>query len=348
LLVTGTLFFVPSSIIFTPDLPTVRQANDSRLMTPFKNRVTELFGIEYPIIQAGMIWASGWRLASAVSNAGGLGIIGSGSMYPDVLKEHIQKCKSATSRSFGVNVPLLYPDIDKHIQIIIDEGVKIVFTSAGNPKTWTGILKEKGITVVHVVSSSKFAMKSEEAGCDAVVAEGFEAGGHNGREETTTMVLIPAVVSAVKIPVIAAGGIANGRQMLAAMVLGAEGVQMGSRFVASEEASSHINFKDKVIRSEEGDTKLTLKQLTPVRMMKNEFFKEIQQAELRGATIEELAALLGRARAKKGMFEGDLEQGELEIGQVSSLLNNILPASEIVKNVWKEFMSGLADPLKKL
>lgn len=314
----------------------------------FSNRVTRLFNIEYPIIQAGMIWTSGWRLASAVSNAGGLGLIGSGSMYPDVLKEHIQKCKSATSRPFGINVPLLYPDIDKHIQIIIDEEVKIVFTSAGNPKTWTKILKEKGVTVVHVVSSSKFAKKSEEAGCDAVVAEGFEAGGHNGREETTTMVLIPAVVGAVKIPVIAAGGISNGRQMLAAMVMGAEGVQIGSRFVASEEASSHIKFKDKVIHSQEGDTQLTLKQLTPVRMMKNEFFKEVQQAELRGATTEELAALLGRARAKMGMFEGNLEQGELEIGQVSALLDNILPAKEIVKNVWNEFMNGLADPVKRL
>ena len=242
-------------------------------MTPFKNRVTELFGIDYPIIQAGMIWASGWRLASAVSNAGGIGIIGSGSMYPDVLQEHIRKCKSATVHPFAVNLPLLYPDIDKHIQIIMEEGVKIVFTSAGNPKTWTGILKERGITVVHVVSSSKFAKKSEDAGCDAVVAEGFEAGGHNGREETTTMVLIPAVVNAVKIPVIAAGGIADGRQMLAAMVLGAEGVQMGSRFVASEEASSHIDFKNVVINSEEGDTQLTLKQLTPVRVIKNEFFQ---------------------------------------------------------------------------
>jgi enoyl-[acyl-carrier protein] reductase II len=317
-------------------------------MTSFKNRVTELFGIEYPIIQAGMIWASGWRLASAVSNAGGLGLIGSGSMYPDILKEHIQKCKAATSKPFGVNVPLLYPDIDKHIQIIIDEGVKIVFTSAGNPGTWTKILKEKGITVVHVVSSSKFAKKSEEAGCDAVVAEGFEAGGHNGREETTTMVLIPTVVDAVKIPVIAAGGIGNGRQMLAAMVLGAEGVQMGSRFVASDEASSHINFKDKVIHSQEGDTQLVLKQLTPVRMMKNEFFKEVQKAEQKGATVEELAALLGRARAKRGMFEGDLEQGELEIGQVCSLLDTILPANEIIKNVWKEFMNGLAEPVKKI
>ena len=302
-----------------------------------------------------MIWASGWRLASAVSNAGGLGIIGSGSMYPDVLREHIQKCKTATTRPFGVNVPLMYPDVDKQIQIIIEEGVKIVFTSAGNPKTWTGILKEKarlpdgqGITVVHVVSSSKFAKKSEDAGCDAVVAEGFEAGGHNGREETTTMVLIPAVVHAVKIPVIAAGGIAGGRQMLAAMVLGAEGVQMGSRFVASEEASSHINFKNTVINSQEGDTQLTLKQLTPVRMMKNEFFKQVQEAELKGATVEELKALLGRARAKKGMFEGNLAEGELEIGQASALLEDILPAGEIVKNVWKEFMDGLADPLKKI
>jgi enoyl-[acyl-carrier protein] reductase II len=317
-------------------------------MAPFTNRITKLFHIDYPIIQAGMIWTSGWRLASAVSNAGGLGLIGSGSMYPDVLREHIQKCKSATSFPFGVNVPLLYPDIDKHIQIIIEEGVKIVFTSAGNPKTWTTILKEKGITVVHVISSSKFAKKSEEAGCDAVVAEGFEAGGHNGREETTTMVLIPGVVNAVKIPVIAAGGIANGRQMLAAMVLGAEGVQMGSRFVASEEASSHSNFKDKIIHLQEGDTQLMLKQLTPVRMIRNEFFNKVQEAERRGATVEELVALLGRARAKKGMFEGDMEQGELEIGQVSALLNTILPAGEIVRNVWKEFMNGLADPVKKL
>jgi enoyl-[acyl-carrier protein] reductase II len=317
-------------------------------MTPFTNRITKLFHIDYPIIQAGMIWASGWRLASAVSNAGGLGLIGSGSMYPGVLKEHIQKCKAATSFPFGVNVPLLYPDIDKHIQIIIDEGVKIVFTSAGNPKTWTGILKEKGITVVHVVSSSTFAIKAAEAGCDAVVAEGFEAGGHNGREETTTMVLIPGVVNAVKIPVIAAGGIANGRQMLAAMVLGAEAVQMGSRFVASEEASSHENFKDKIIHLKEGDTQLMLKQLTPVRMIKNDFFREVQQAELRGATADELAALLGRARARKGMFEGDMEQGELEIGQVSALLDTILPAGEIVRSVWKEFMNGLADPVKML
>jgi enoyl-[acyl-carrier protein] reductase II len=313
----------------------------------FSNRITKLFGIDYPIVQAGMIWASGWRLASAVSNAGGLGLIGSGSMYPDVLKEHIQKCKSATTRSFGVNVPLLYPDIDKHIQICIEEGVKIVFTSAGNPKTWTGVLKERGITVVHVVSSSKFAKKAEEAGCDAVVAEGFEAGGHNGREETTTMVLIPSVVEAVKMPVLAAGGIVNGRQALAAMVMGAEGVQMGSRFVASEEASSHLEFKKAVIHSQEGDTILTMKQLTPVRMMKNKFFREVSQAELRGATVDELKAILGRARAKKGMFEGNLDEGELEIGQGSALLREILPAAEIVKNVWQEFEEALSNPIKK-
>jgi len=305
-----------------------------------------LFGINYPIIQAGMIWASGWRLASAVSNAGGLGLIGSGSMYPDILREHIQKCKAATVKPFGVNVPLLYPDIDKHIQIVIEEGVKIVFTSAGNPKTWTGVLKEKGITVVHVISSSKFARKSEEAGCDAVVAEGFEAGGHNGREETTTMVLIPAVVNAVKIPVIAAGGIATGRQMLAAMVMGAEGVQMGSRFVASEEASSHLEFKKAVINSTEGDTMLTLKQLTPVRMMKNKFFSEVQAAEIRGASVEELKTLLGRARAKKGMFEGQLDEGELEIGQVSANVRDILPAAKIVDEVWRDFKEALAIPIK--
>ena len=316
-------------------------------MTSFSNRITQLFAIDYPIVQAGMIWASGWRLASAVSNAGALGLIGSGSMYPDVLREHILKCRSATNRSFGVNVPLLYPDIDKHIQICIEEKVKIVFTSAGNPKTWTGVLKERGITVVHVVSSSRFAKKAEEAGCDAVVAEGFEAGGHNGREETTTMVLVPAVVNAVKIPVIAAGGIVTGRQMLAAMVLEAEAVQMGSRFVASEEASSHMNFKQAVINAQEGDTVLTMKQLTPVRVIKNKFFQEILQAELRGATVDELKTILGRARAKKGMFEGDLEEGELEIGQGSSLLDSILPAATIVKNVWKEFEEGLINPVKK-
>jgi len=313
----------------------------------FSNRITKLFDIEYPIIQAGMIWASGWRLASAVSNAGGLGLIGSGSMYPDVLREHIQKCKSATSRSFGVNVPLLYPDIDKHIQICIEEEVKFIFTSAGNPRTWTGVLKERGITVVHVVSSSKFAKKADEAGCDAVVAEGFEAGGHNGREETTTMVLIPSVVNSVKLPVLAAGGIVSGRQMLAAMILGAEGVQMGSRFVASEEASSHMDFKKAVIHSQEGDTILTMKQLTPVRMMKNKFFEEVSHAERRGATVDELKSILGRARAKKGMFEGDLENGELEIGQGSALVRDILPAAQIVKNVWQEFEEGLSNPIKK-
>ncbi len=312
----------------------------------FSNRVTQLFGIEYPVIQAGMIWASGWRLASAVSNAGGLGIIGSGSMYPDVLREHIRKCKNSTTRPFAVNVPLLYPDIDKHIQIILEEEVKFVFTSAGNPKTWSNVLKEKGVTLVHVVSSSKFAKKAEDAGCDAVVAEGFEAGGHNGREETTTMVLVPAVVEAVKIPVIAAGGIATGRQMLAAMVLGAEGVQMGSRFVASEEASSHIAFKEAVIKAEEGSTVLTMKQLTPVRLIRNKFYQQVQEAEQKGATPEELKTLLGRARAKRGMFEGDLDEGELEIGQVSSLLRSILPAGDIVKNVWKEFCEALANPLK--
>lgn len=317
-------------------------------MTGLSNRITQLFKIDYPIIQAGMIWTSGWKLASAVSNAGGLGIIGSGSMYPDVLKKHIQKCKAATVKPFGVNVPLLYPDIDKHIQIIIDEGVKIVFTSAGNPKTWTGVLKEKGITVVHVVSSSKFALKSEEAGCDAVVAEGFEAGGHNGREETTSMVLIPAVVKSVKVPVIAAGGIATGKQMLAAMVMGAEGVQMGSRFVASEEASSHINFKNTVINSFEGDTILTMKQLTPVRLIKNKFYQAIHEAEMRGASTEEIKELLGRARAKKGIFEGDLDEGELEIGQVSADLDDILPAAKIVDEVWVEFMEALANPLKKI
>ena len=313
----------------------------------FSNRVTRLFGIDRPIIQAGMIWASGWRLASAVSNAGGLGIIGAGSMYPDVLREHIRDCKAATDRPFGVNLPLLYPDIDKHVSILLEEGVKIVFTSAGNPRTWTPVLKEKGITVVHVVSSSKFARKAEEAGCDAVVAEGFEAGGHNGREETTTLVLVPAVCGAVKIPVIAAGGIATGRQMLAAMVLGAEGVQLGSRFVASEEASSHIRFKEAVIHTGEGDTQLALKRLTPVRLIKNAFYRKVEEAEARGADTEELKAILGRARAKKGMFEGDMEEGELEIGQVSCLLREILPAGRIVEDLWQEFMSGLAAPVKK-
>lgn len=310
------------------------------------NRVTQLLQIQYPIIQAGMIWASGWRLASAVSNAGGLGLIGSGSMYPDVLKEHIEKCRLATNKSFGVNVPLLYPDIDKHIEIILAQKVPVVFTSAGNPKTWTSILKKEGIKVVHVVSSSKFAQKAEEAGCDAVVAEGFEAGGHNGREETTSMVLIPAVSSAVKIPVIAAGGIATGRQMMAAMVLGAEGVQVGSRFVASEEASSHTNFKNAVITSAEGDTILTMKQLTPVRLLKNKFFTEIKNAEERCATVDEMKEILGRARAKRGMFEGDLNEGELEIGQVSALIKEIKPAAAIVEEIWKEFESLTNKPLK--
>ena len=314
-------------------------------MEKFQNRITTLFGIEYPIVQAGMVWASGWRLASAVSNAGGLGLIGSGSMYPDVLIEHIRKCKQATSKPFGVNIPLLYPDIDKHIDIVIKEGVKIIFTSAGNPATWTSVLKEKRIQVVHVVSSSKFAKKAEDSGCDAVVAEGFEAGGHNGREETTTMVLIPAVAEAVKIPVIAAGGIATGRQMMAAMVLGAEGVQVGTRFVASKEASSHDNFKQVVINSREGDTMLAMKSLVPVRLIKNKFYKEIFEAEQRGASVEELRKILGRARAKIGMFEGNLDEGELEIGQVSSLVKAVLPASEIVRTLWDEFLDAQKNPI---
>jgi len=311
-----------------------------------QNRVTKLFNIEYPIVQAGMVWASGWRLASAVSNAGALGIIGSGSMYPDTLREHIQKYKAASEKPYAVNVPLLYPDIDKHIRIIIEEKVPIVFTSAGNPKTWTGILKEKGITVVHVVSSSKFALKAQEAGCDAVVAEGFEAGGHNGREETTTMVLIPAVCAAVDIPVLAAGGIATGRQMLAAMVLGADGVQVGSRFVASPEASSHLKFKEMVIAAGEGDTQLSLKQLTPVRLMKNDFFKQVQEAEKKCASVDELEKLLGKGRAKRGMFEGNLEEGELEIGQVSAIIKNIKPAAEIVYEMYKEYEEALRQPVK--
>ncbi|MGG9970320.1 NAD(P)H-dependent flavin oxidoreductase [Ferruginibacter sp. SUN002] len=315
-------------------------------MKPFNNSITELFGISYPIIQAGMVWASGWRLSSAVSNAGGLGLIGSGSMYPDVLREHIQKCKAATQNPFGVNIPLLYPDIEKHIQTVIDEKVPVVFTSAGNPNTWTPILKQHGIIVVHVVSSSRFAQKAEAAGCDAVVAEGFEAGGHNGREETTTMVLTPAVCNTVSIPVISAGGIATGRQMLAAMVLGASGVQIGSRFVASTEASSHINFKEAVIAAQEGDTKLSLKALTPVRLLKNEFYMAVQQAESNGVSVEALQELLGKGRAKKGMFEGDLKEGELEIGQVSSIIKEIKPAEAIVKEIWTEFMALLAQPLK--
>ncbi|KAB7529978.1 nitronate monooxygenase [Flagellimonas olearia] len=302
-----------------------------------QNRITELFGIEYPIIQAGMVWASGWRLASAVSNAGGLGLLGAGSMYPDVLEEHIIKCKKATDKPFGVNVPMLYPDIDKLMRIIVDHGVKIVFTSAGNPKTWTSFLKENGITVVHVVSSVKFALKAQEAGVDAIVAEGFEAGGHNGRDETTTMVLIPSVKEKIEIPLIAAGGIATGKAMLAAMVLGADGVQVGSRFVASPEASSHELFKQWVVKAQEGDTQLTLKELAPVRLLKNKFFQDVQEAYAHGATVEELKALLGRARAKRGMFEGDMEEGELEIGQVSGLIHDITPAAEIVREMMAEF-----------
>lgn len=305
----------------------------------YQNSITRLFNIDIPLIQAGMIWASGWRLASAVSNAGGLGLLGSGSMYPDILLENIRKCKAATNKPFGVNIPLLYPDIDKHIQIILDEKVPIVFTSAGNPKKYTELFKKNGVTVVHVVSSSKFAVKAQEAGCDAVVAEGFEAGGHNGREETTSFVLIPAVSEAVTIPVIAAGGIATGRQMCAAMILGASGVQVGSRFVASEEASSHINFKNAVLKASEGDTILALKQLTPVRLLKNKFYQQVESAESKCAPIEELSALLGRGRARKGMFEGDLEEGELEIGQVSALIKKIQPASEIVSEIWNEYLA---------
>ncbi len=306
------------------------------------NTICNLFKIEKPIIQAGMIWCSGWELASAVSNAGGLGLIGSGSMYPDVLRAHIQKCKAATDKPFGVNVPLLYPNIDEHIKIIIEEGVKIVFTSAGNPKTWTNHLKQHGITVVHVVSNVKFAIKCQEAGVDAIVAEGFEAGGHNGREETTTLVLIPQVKKAVNLPLIATGGIANGLQMAAAFCLGADAVQVGSRFVASLESSAHQNFKDAVINTNEGDTQLTLKQLTPVRLIKNKFFNVINDAEKRGATAEELTELLGRARAKKGMFEGDLNEGELEIGQVSAMIKEIKPAAEIVDEIYEEFRSTIA------
>lgn len=303
----------------------------------FTNRITTLFNIQYPIIQAGMVWASGWRLASAVSNAGALGLIGSGSMYPEVLRDHIRKCRAATANPFGVNIPLLYPAIEQHIQVVIEEKVQVVFTSAGNPAKWTGLLKDKGIKVVHVVSSSKFAQKAAAVGCDAVVAEGFEAGGHNGREETTSMVLIPAVCDTVNIPVIAAGGLATGRQMLAAMVLGAEGVQIGSRFVASDEASSHVNFKRAVVSAAEGDTRLMMKKLVPVRLLKNGFFEQVQKAEEAGATAEVLTDLLGRGRAKKGMFDGNLEEGELEIGQSSVLIRNILPAASIVNEIVQEF-----------
>ncbi len=302
-----------------------------------KNRITELFNIEYPIIQAGMIWNSGWRLASAVCNSGGLGLLGAGSMYPEVLREHIIKCQNATDKPFGVNVPMLYPNIEEIIEIIISEGVKIVFTSAGNPKTHTARLKEHGITVVHVVSSVKFALKAQEAGVDAIVAEGFEAGGHNGREETTTFTLIPMVKEALAIPLIAAGGIANGRGMLAAMVLGADGVQVGSRFVASEESSSHRAFKQMVVDAKEGDTLLTLKELAPVRMLKNKFFDEVMQLYKTNPSKEQLIELLGRARAKRGMFEGDLENGELEIGQIAGLIHDIKPAATIIAEMVSEF-----------
>jgi len=302
-----------------------------------QNKITQLFGIRYPIIQAGMIWASGWRLASAVSNAGGLGLLGAGSMYPEVLREHIQKCQQATDKPFGVNVPMLYPDIDKLMGLIVDLGVKIVFTSAGNPKTWTSYLKDNDITVVHVVSSLKFALKAQEAGVDAIVAEGFEAGGHNGRDETTTLTLIPTVREKIDIPLIAAGGISSGKSMLAVMVLGADGVQVGSRFVASHEASSHEAFKQKVIEAKEGDTRLTLKELAPVRLIRNNFYEAVQQAYANGATTEDLKKILGRGRAKRGMFDGDMEEGELEIGQVSALIHEIKPAANIVADMIHEF-----------
>lgn len=303
-----------------------------------QNRITQLFKIQYPIIQAGMVWCSGWELASAVSNAGGLGIIGAGSMYPEILKEHLQKCKAATDKPFAVNLPLLYPNIEEHINSIIEAEVPIVFTSAGNPKTWTSHLQSHGITVVHVVSSSKFAKKSEEAGVDAIVAEGFEAGGHNGREETTTLCLIPEVCKHVKIPVLAAGGIASGKAMLAAFALGAEGVQIGSRFVVSHESSAHINYKKALLEANEGDTEIRLKSVTPVRLLKNNFYQEIKAAEERGAGPDELRAILGKGRAKKGMFEGELENGELEIGQVSAQFQQILPAKDILLEIWQAFL----------
>jgi len=302
-----------------------------------QNKITQLFNIQYPIIQGGMIWVSGWKLASAVSNAGGLGLIGAGSMYPEVLRTHIQKCKNATDKPFGVNVPMLYPDIEIVMAIIIEEGVKIVFTSAGNPKKWTSFLKEKGITVVHVVSSVKFALKAEDAGVDALVCEGFEAGGHNGREETTTFTLIPMVKQEVKIPIIAAGGIASGRGMLAAMVLGADAVQLGSRFAATKESSAHQNFKTTIVNAKDGDTHLTLKELAPVRLLKNKFYRELQELYLKNPSKEQLKQLLGRARAKKGMFEGDLEYGELEIGQISGLIDEIKPVKEVLDEIINEF-----------
>ena len=303
------------------------------------NRINELFGIKYPIIQGGMIWCSGWELASAVSNAGGLGLIGSGSMYPDVLRSQIRKCKQATDKPFGVNIPLLYPDIEAHISIIIEEGVKVVFTSAGSPKKYTSRLQSHGIKVVHVVASKKFALKSVEAGVDAIVAEGFEAGGHNGVEEITTMCLIPMIKDVINIPIIAAGGIAGGSAMLAAIVLGADGVQIGSRFIASNECSAHINFKNKVVNADEGETDLTLKELTAVRLMKNKFYNQIQDAYANGSNKDDLRTLLGRGRAKKGMFEGDMEDGELEVGQVSAMINKIMPVAEIIKEITEEYES---------
>ena len=311
------------------------------------NKITELFNVEYPIIQGGMIWVSGYKLASAVSNAGGLGLIGAGSMYPDILREHIQKCKKATNKPFGINVPMLYPDIEKIMDIIVEEDVKIVFTSAGNPKTWTHFLKEKGITVVHVVSSVKFALKAEEAGVHAVVCEGFEAGGHNGREETTTFTLIPMVKEQLKIPIIAAGGIASGRGMLAAIVLGADGIQIGSRFAATLESSAHKNFKQTIVDIKDGDTQVTLKELAPVRLVKNKFYKQIQELYKQNASKEELKELLGRARAKKGMFEGDLEEGELEIGQIAGLIHQIKSSKEVLKEIIEEF-NAVKDTIHRL
>jgi len=305
-----------------------------------QNRITELFGIEYPIIQAGMIWCSGWKLAAAVSNAGGLGIIGAGSMYPEVFRTHVQRCKANTSKPFAVNVPLLYPDVKEIFDIIVEEGVKIVFTSAGNPATWTAFLKEHGITVVHVIANSKFALKAQAAGVDAIVAEGFEAGGHNGREETTTLCLVPMIAEAVSIPVIAAGGIASGKAMLAAFALGAEAVQVGSAFAVAAESSAHPNFKQQITQAGEGDTGLRMKKLVPVRLLKNAFSDAVATAEANGATPEELLTLLGRARAKAGMFEGDLEAGELEIGQVAAMITEIKPAAEILQNIWNEFTTA--------
>ena len=310
------------------------------------NRITQLFNIKYPIIQGGMIWNSGYKLASAVSNSGGLGLIGAGSMYPEVLREHIQKCKKATDKPFGVNIPMLYPNLDEIINIVVEEGVKIVFTSAGNPKTWTSFLKEKGITVVHVVSSSVFALKAQEAGVDAIVAEGFEAGGHNGRDETTTLTLIPMVKEKIQIPIIAAGGIATGRGMLATMILGADGVQVGSRFAASLESSSHNNFKETIVKVKEGDTQLTLKELAPVRLVKNKFYQDVQELYEKCPSKEDLIELLGRARAKKGMFEGDLDEGELEIGQIAGLIHEILPVEEIIQQMMAEFEAACKEKAK--